>query len=461
MKRLILVSILLGLALFATAQNQKEGSPSQPLKPVYVSSSCAGCHGEKGQGGLGPKLAGTKLESATFLKVVREGEGAMPGVSQEALSDEAVLSLLEELKGGSLAPAPVSKATDDLYSTSSCMGCHGQTAMGGLGPPLAQLKLEEAEFLGIVRRGKGMMPGTGQDDLSDQQAKTIRSELQTKPYLPDQIPVAFKVSQFLTTKNVTKIFGVVALIALILGVWQFVPWIRCSGIGSLKPVKTLGFGRFAAVSIKSLVFDALLVQSLWKADKFRWFMHGLMLYGFIGLFAADILISIFNPLRTDLALTDPLKLFPMVCGGMLLTGLIYVMVRYKTDRYIDNGLTLSGDFLFLNLMIHTVVSGFLAFTLNRLGVSLWVMPLYIYHLCVIAALLVTAPFSRFQHAWVVPYLMVVSRLTDAVVDSGVDIGFSREPSPGRHHKSTEIAQSVLANLGDDYAEAGSRFRYYP
>jgi len=351
--------------------------------------------------------------------------------------------------------------SEDHYSTSNCMGCHGQSAMGGLGPPLAQHKLTQDEFLAIVRKGKGMMPGTSIGDLPDDQVGAIRLELQNKPYLPDQIPIAFKVSQFLTTKNVFRIFAVISLLALILAVWQFIPWVRCSGIKSLAPVKKLGLGATLAITFKSLVMDALLVQSLWKADRFRWLMHGLMLYGFLGLFGADILMSVFNPLRTDLALLDPLKLLPLVCGAMVFTGLAYVMIRYKTDRYIDNGLTLSGDFLFLNLMIHVIVSGFLTFILNRMGISLWVMPLYIYHLAVIGALLVTAPFSRFQHAWVVPYLMVVSRLTDAVVEKRGDLGFLREPSPGRHHKSAEIAQSVLASLGPDYAEAKSTFRYYP
>ncbi|MGE3127522.1 MAG: cytochrome c, partial [Fimbriimonadaceae bacterium] len=48
----------------------------------------------------------------------------------------------------------------DLYGTSSCMGCHGTTAMGGLGPPIARTRLPREEFVKVVRNGKGMMPAT-------------------------------------------------------------------------------------------------------------------------------------------------------------------------------------------------------------------------------------------------------------------------------------------------------------
>lgn len=374
----------------------------------------------------------------------------------------ALLALVLAASAQESNSSALARKDEDHYSTSSCMGCHGQTAMGGLGPPLAQTKLTEEEFMGIVRKGKGMMPGTAEKDLSNEAALTLRRELIAKPYLEDQIPAAFKVSQFLTTKSVARLFEVIGLVTLILAIWQFIPWVRRSGLKGLKPsLKKLGFGRCLGITLKSLFFDSLLVQSLWKTDRFRWFMHALMLYGFIGLIAADILMNILNPLRSDLGLLDPLKLLPLVSGGALLTGLLYVLVRYKTDRFIDNGLTLSADFLFVNLMLHTVVSGFLAFLLNRLGISLWVMPIYIYHLAVITALLLTAPFSRFQHAWVVPYLLVVNRLTEAVVEAGVDLEFSREPSPGRHHKSAAIAQSVLANLGQEYAEDKTKFRYFP
>ena len=77
-----------------------------------------------------------------------------------------------------------------------------------------------------------------------------------------------------------------------------------------------------------------------------------------------------------------------------------------------------------------------------------------------AALVISAPFTRFQHAWVVPCLAALTRVTEALVAQGADIGFVREPSPGRHHKTERIARDVLNQLGPEYA-GKVVIRYYP
>lgn len=157
-------------------------------------------------------------------------------------------------------------------------------------------------------------------------------------------------------------------------------------------------------------------------------------------------------------MTDPLKLLPLVSGISLALGTFYVMLRYKTDEYIDNGLTLGKDFLFLNLLVHVVISGFMVVALKRLNVHDWVMTVYIWHIAAIFLLIVTGPFTRFQHIYVVPVLAAMTRLTEAVSASGVELGFEREPSPGRHHKSVRIAEGVMKQLGED---GPINMRYYP
>jgi len=350
----------------------------------------------------------------------------------------------------------------DVYSTSSCMGCHGKTGMGGMGGPIAKTKLTWDDFLMTVRNGKGMMPATDAKTLSDPEVRRIYNQLQEMGVDESQIPIAFKVGEQLQTKNTFKIFLFVFGVSGLLSLWTLSKWIRGTGLRALWPrVVKFGLFRSLGVVVKSLILDGLLVQSLWKTNKHRWFMHGLMLYGFLGLILADVLMSIYNPTRGDLPLLDPLKLLPMVSGGMLLFGVFYVMYRYRKDPFIDNGLTLGGDFLFVQLLFHTTLSGFLTVVVNRLGINAWVMPIYIYHLGSLSLLILTAPFSRFQHMWVVPILASITRLTDAVTQSGVDIGYQREPSPGRHHKSEQIAASVLESLGPDYEGEDFRLRYYP
>lgn len=349
----------------------------------------------------------------------------------------------------------------EVYGSSSCMGCHGMNAMGGLGPPLAKTKLTPEEFARIVRNGKGMMPGTPPDQLSEEAVRRVYQEVQAKEWRPDEIPLAYKVGQLLTTRNMFRIFGVVFLVSAIFGIRGWWYWVKLAGLNHMAPaLRRFGYGKALWVALHSLIVDGLLVRSLWRKSKGRWVMHGLMLYGMIGLFLADVLMQIYNPTRADLALSNPLKILPIAAGLAVLLGVLYVLRRYRTDEYIDNGLTLGRDYLFVTLLFHTVLSGILTLLINRSTAFGWVMPIYIYHLGSIAALILSAPFTRFQHAWIVPTMVALTRVTEAVTDVQADIGFQREPSPGRHHKSMRIAKDVIARVAPDLVD-DVRLRYYP
>ena len=221
-----------------------------------------------------------------------------------------------------------------------------------------------------------------------------------------------------------------------------------------------GYWKSLRVVARSLLVDGLLVASLWRKSRFRWAMHGLMIYGFTGLWMADALMQVFNPLRQTLPLTHPLKVLPNLCGLAILMGIFYVRYRYRKDEYIDNGLTLGKDYLFLNLLALTIVTGFLLQVLRYKGAVLFIQPVYLLHLVLIAVLFLTAPFTRFAHAFVVPTLVALTRLADRIAESGQALAFSWEPSPGRHHKSQRIAEGVLKALDPSF-EDKVRIRYFP
>ena len=352
-------------------------------------------------------------------------------------------------------------AKKDLFGTSSCMGCHGMNGMGGLGPPIATTKVPEEEFFKIVREGKGMMPATPVDQMSDSDVTGVFAELQAKEWRPAEIPISYKVGALLTTKNVAFIFLGVFLFSAIFAIRGLIYWIKLAGLKQMKPaLKKFGYGKALGIALTSMLLDGFLVRSLWRKSKHRWLMHGLMLYGMCGLALADVLIQIFNPTRADMALSNPLKVLPIASGLMVLLGIVYVMRRYKTDEYIDNGLTLGRDYLFVTLLFHTVLSGVFTLVINRTTAFGWVMPIYIYHLGSVSALILSAPFTRFQHAWVVPTMVALTRVTEAVTAAGVDLGFGREPSPGRHHKSQRIAEDVIARVAPELA-GDVKLRYYP
>ena len=67
-----------------------------PGELVYA-EKCAACHGAKGEGGIGPKLAGSKLLQVpgAVEEIVRNGRGTMPAIP---LADEEMSALLDYLR---------------------------------------------------------------------------------------------------------------------------------------------------------------------------------------------------------------------------------------------------------------------------------------------------------------------------------------------------------------------------
>ncbi len=444
------------IATYIRDERVATGREPFPLLPE-AGTRPAGCYlgpmAAQASSTLGGRAAPERAEPLDSGKRSRN-----PGPGSKVLVS-VVLALIFGLVA--LGRAQPIKPHVDVYSSTNCMGCHGMSAMGGLGPPIARTKLTYPEFLDVVRKGKGMMPATPATEMSDDRITQVYQELEAKPWDPSQIPIAFKVGQMLSTRNVSILFTVVTLFALVFGTKVWLYWIKLSAPRQLWPaMKRFGLFRSAGVLIRSLVIDGFLVASLWKANKVRWLMHGLMLYGFCGLLLGDVLMQIFNPTRAEMPFFSPLKLLPVLSGAAALTGLLFVMHRYRRDAYIDNGLTQGRDFLFMNLFLHTLISGFLTVTLKRAGVNDWVMPIYLYHLSAVLLLLGTAPFTRFAHVWVVPTMVAVTNLTEAIVADGKDLGYQREPGPGRHHKSQRIAVSLMSGI-DPEASGPVVLRYYP
>ncbi|MFN8140402.1 MAG: 4Fe-4S dicluster domain-containing protein [Fimbriimonadales bacterium] len=407
-------------------------------------------------------LAAQESSMGGGLPESRDGTQASPKTEATAVLRSLLLVLL--LLSAILFAKPAfsqSPQRADIYSTSTCVGCHGLNGMGGMGPPIVKTKLTKEEFSKLIRSGKGMMPAIDASQLSDEDIGATYQELQEKPWDEKGIPIAYKVGQLLSVKNLGMFFGIISTISGLCALWVLLYWIRNAGLKYLMPaIAKLGVFKSFGIVVTSLVVDGLLVASLWKRSKHRWFKHGLMLYGFLGLMAGDIVMNITNPGRSHLPLSHPLKMFIVFCGVCVLSGVLYVMTRYKTDKYIDNGLTLGRDFLFLNLLFHTIISGFFVWIIGKSSATTWVQPIYIYHLCSIGLLILSAPFTRFQHAFVVPVMVALTRLTEAATEAGADIGFQREPSPGRHHKSQRIAEGLMKTL-EPNADEKVNLRYYP
>ncbi|MGI8914785.1 MAG: c-type cytochrome, partial [Chloroflexota bacterium] len=79
-----------------------------------MSNGCVACHGNNGEGKIGPKIAGTGLTFAEVLHQVRQPRGQMPPFSAQQVSDAQVQQIydyLESLAPPTVAPAPTAVVT--------------------------------------------------------------------------------------------------------------------------------------------------------------------------------------------------------------------------------------------------------------------------------------------------------------------------------------------------------------
>jgi len=85
-------------------REEQQAAGTSPLGEELWEGTCAKCHGLDGEGGFGPKIAGTELiENADSIeKLLREGRGAMPPVGRGWNDTEmdALTDYLEQDLGG-------------------------------------------------------------------------------------------------------------------------------------------------------------------------------------------------------------------------------------------------------------------------------------------------------------------------------------------------------------------------
>jgi len=107
--RKVLLALILGLS-FAFL-NQDLAAQADPGEQLFRTAlGCAGCHGQDGGGGVGPKILKTALSFDEFVQRVRAPLAAMPPFGPRIASDEDLQAIYqwlqkEEAKVGARAPA--------------------------------------------------------------------------------------------------------------------------------------------------------------------------------------------------------------------------------------------------------------------------------------------------------------------------------------------------------------------
>ncbi len=155
-----------------TLQGSDGSTPTPPSAGAALyATHCSACHGDTGQGAIGPALVDSELSLEEFVEITRIGAGAMHGFDETLTAEEieTIGSYMFALgQAGSLGDA-LGELTDpaQIYRI-GCAACHGANGLGGIGSAIAQTQLALPELIAVISDGTEGMPGFGASLDADQ-----------------------------------------------------------------------------------------------------------------------------------------------------------------------------------------------------------------------------------------------------------------------------------------------------
>src|SRR5208283_876741 len=139
MMRSLLV-LALALAVFAALSGCSNGEPRGSAtngEKLFASLKCASCHGDKGQGGSAPALAGSSgpvsspdaMAAAMWSHATKMWEAVdAANASRPRVTAAQAADIYAFLSGGSHGPDPVGTAArgQQVFEAKLCASCHEQ-----------------------------------------------------------------------------------------------------------------------------------------------------------------------------------------------------------------------------------------------------------------------------------------------------------------------------------------------
>jgi len=104
-------AVVVGVFALAQAQVFAPSAPAGPSAPAVAGDAghgeavfqgqCSGCHGDAGQGGVGPQLAGSGVDAAQVTAAVEQGRGVMPAGLVSGQDEADVVAYVVSISGSS------------------------------------------------------------------------------------------------------------------------------------------------------------------------------------------------------------------------------------------------------------------------------------------------------------------------------------------------------------------------
>ena len=169
-----MIAAFIVLLLFPLAQADTGGTAAAQAGKVLwegPNTACRNCHGNKGEGGYGPDLAGRQLSVEQFRQAIRKPWGVMPAYTDQQLSDPDVAQLVAYFSSlpkvaepaAWRTPTPPGAKTGQtlMIANAGCGQCHGaalgipRAVAGGIGADFEWFKKMVYEHTTTMQRGDG------------------------------------------------------------------------------------------------------------------------------------------------------------------------------------------------------------------------------------------------------------------------------------------------------------------
>ncbi len=183
--------------------------------------------------------------------------------------------------------------------------------------------------------------------------------------------------------------------------------------------KHIGTAGLLQIFFSELINRVIAQRNVITDSKTRLVTHLVVFWGFICLIIATIWDDIFfrsGALPPPLATENPGNFIGNLGGGLVLVGVTAIVIRYVViGRFRDHP---KGDLTFLVTLYVAIISGFLT-EVTRIFSGPLALYSYTFHLAVVAALFVTAPFTHFFHALLTPIMRYFGRIQSELKSRGI------------------------------------------
>jgi nitrate reductase gamma subunit len=159
----------------------------------------------------------------------------------------------------------------------------------------------------------------------------------------------------------------------------------------------LGVRKWLQILIGTLRSETIYQQIDIGYEKGKWLSHSLVMWGFLLLGVATTLNWIMDPKGYPLPIWHVVRISGNLGGLLFIVGLAIIVFRYASNEVKRDSVGAS-DYLFASLLIMAGITGFASEFASDLNANGTIYYIYASHLLFCAALLITAPLTKFIHA---------------------------------------------------------------